>query len=636
MAIDAGVYGQFGHPTAELLDPFEMQRRKLAIANALAAQQIQGQQIQTGALDLQERQRAIASAEQTRNALRAWATGGAAPGGAPPADPAAAVPPGPGPGSVAWDPGAAAPAIAAAPPAAAPGGMPANTATGAASGPGAAPLSTEVPSIGSLINSGVDPIAAPGVQESFQKAAKETATIQDLRDKSNAAMNNYASHMASAAQKSGFNPGVLSAQLDHFASMGPQYAQSAQQIRQLFATDPERGKAFLTSLAGSTAEGRAAASREDEVAASTAKSGEETLDMQIKRGGGLLGSTKDKLSYSTAYNSLPPDVRKLYPSPENWTPATAAEARQRGMSGAEQVTTAQTAASSAETARHNKVEEGIRNLEASLSRQRLDWEKTGGASLDNPVYMQGVVDGTIQINPRDKNFAETEARAKALDPTWSADRFNNRKAYMQSVTSGALGRDLTSINQGLAHLGEYKAASDRVGVMGAVTPGAGMFSGDVRAFLNARDTSGHELTTMFNSGAGTQTETHQTQGNLNSWTQSARNEGVNQYAKLIAGRVRAVAKKHVSATGQPFPVDQFIDSSAIDFLKSQGVDVYKVAADESQSWLKSHDGGGGAPAAAGAAPPAAAAPRAPVVINGKPISEHSTDDLLRMLTAGAK
>jgi hypothetical protein len=50
---------------------------------------------------------------------------------------------------------------------------------------------------------------------------------------------------------------------------------------------------------------------------------------------------------------------------------------------------------------------------------------------------------------------------------------------------------------------------------------------------------------------------------------------VNQYAKLIGGRVRAVAKKHVSATGQAFPVDQFIDSSAIDFLKSQGVDVTK-------------------------------------------------------------
>jgi hypothetical protein len=72
---------------------------------------------------------------------------------------------------------------------------------------------------------------------------------------------------------------------------------------------------------------------------------------------------------------------------------------------------------------------------------------------------------------------------------------------MQSVTSGALGRDLTSINQGLAHLGEYKAASDRVGILGAVTPGAGMISGDVRAFMNARDTSGHELTTMFNSGS---------------------------------------------------------------------------------------------------------------------------------------
>lgn len=609
MAIEAGVYGLFGHPTTELLDPFELQRRRLSIQNALAAQQLQGQQIAGGALALDQQQRAIAQQEQTRNALRAYYLGGtpaAAPGADPgaPAPPAPALPAGPGPGSAAWDPAAAAPAIAAAPPAPAaappPGGAPPAAAAPAA-------LSTEVPSIASLIKAGVDPIAAAGVQESFQKAAKETADIQAARDKSSEAMNNYGSHMAAALVKSGFNPGVLASQLEHFASMGPQQAQSAQQIRQLFATDPERGKAFLTSLAGSTKEARDAAAREQEVASTAGKNNEETLDMQIKRGGGLLGSTRDKLSYTTAYNSLPADVRKLYTAPEDWTPATAAEARQRGMTGAEQVTTAQTAASAAEAARHNKVDEGIRALEASLSRQRLDWEKTGGASLDNPVYMQGVVDGTIQINPRDKNFAETEARAKAIDKTWSADRFNNRKAYMQSVTSGQLGRELTSINQGLAHAGEYKAASDRVGVVGAITPGAAMVSGDVRAFLNARDTVGHEFTTMFNQGSGTQSETHQTQQNLNSWTQSARNQGVNEYAKLISGRVRALAKKHTSATGEPFPVDQFIDSSAVDFLKSQGVDVYKVAADESASWLKSH-GGGGAPPAAGAAAPAAAAP----------------------------
>src|SRR4051794_16331423 len=109
MAIDAGVYGLFGHPTTELLDPFEQQRRGLAIQNALAAQQIQGQQIAGGALALDQQQRAIASADQTRNALRAYYTGGGAvPGGSPaPPDPTApALPAGPGPGSVAWDPGA--------------------------------------------------------------------------------------------------------------------------------------------------------------------------------------------------------------------------------------------------------------------------------------------------------------------------------------------------------------------------------------------------------------------------------------------------------------------------------------------------------------------------------------------------
>src|SRR4051812_28977418 len=146
MASDAGIYSLANRPTVELLDPFEIQRRRLSIQNALAAQQLQQQQIEGGALALDQQQRAIASADQTRNALRAYYTGGGAvPGGSPaPPDPTApALPAGPGPGSVAWDPGAASVPPAAPPPA--PGGAPAT----AAAAP--APLSTDVPSIGSLI-----------------------------------------------------------------------------------------------------------------------------------------------------------------------------------------------------------------------------------------------------------------------------------------------------------------------------------------------------------------------------------------------------------------------------------------------------------------------------------------------------
>jgi hypothetical protein len=118
----ANVFSLFNHPNVELLDPYELQRRKLSIANALAAQQIQQQQIQTGAIGLEQAQRDQAADAALRaamgggdpRAIRAGLPGPGvpAPAAAPPPPTPASLLPGAAPGSAAWSPGLAAPALA--------------------------------------------------------------------------------------------------------------------------------------------------------------------------------------------------------------------------------------------------------------------------------------------------------------------------------------------------------------------------------------------------------------------------------------------------------------------------------------------------------------------------------------------
>src|SRR3954469_18051985 len=67
MASDAGIYSLANRPTVELLDPFEIQRRRLAIQNALAAPQIQQQQAEQGSMALA----AARSEQSTEEAFRA-------------------------------------------------------------------------------------------------------------------------------------------------------------------------------------------------------------------------------------------------------------------------------------------------------------------------------------------------------------------------------------------------------------------------------------------------------------------------------------------------------------------------------------------------------------------------------------
>jgi PAB1-binding protein PBP1 len=185
MASDAGIYGLANRPTTEALDPFEIARRRLSIQNALAAQQIQQQQIQTGAIGLENAQRDQAA----EAAFRAQFMTPAAPGvpAVPNAlAPAAMLPAGPGPGSAAWSPAAASVLPA-------PGGMPVNGAPGADSGPGgmlaspapgAAPGATKTPAgvtLGDIPDSALYASfgsKAPGIIKARDEAAAAVATRQ--------------------------------------------------------------------------------------------------------------------------------------------------------------------------------------------------------------------------------------------------------------------------------------------------------------------------------------------------------------------------------------------------------------------------------------------------------------------------
>lgn len=617
MGADPNVFALFNHPSVELLDPFELQRRKLAVANALAAQQIQQQQIATGAIALQNAQRDQAADEAFRAAYgdpRGIRAGVPAPGvpvsnalaapGAPAGPPASVLPGSPGPGSSAWSPETASPALAAAPDV--PPAPAAGTPSAGPGEPSTAPHELPDQEILHLLGAskGYALITARNAarekQASYEKAAGEVESHD--RD--------YWGSLGYAVKAANYDPGVLRATISQAIAdkkqNTPQFQAligalrsgdgSAVQglVEQAIAASPEQQKALT--------ERTNAASRTAEVGNQTRKTDQELFTQRMSSAGQILSTTRSKAEWDDALSRIEDPKVKTEFSKIGWSPEAPARARQLGLTSEQQQTAAQAGVTAAEAARHNRVDEGIQSLRASLEKQRLNWEQGGGATVDNPVYMQGVIDGTIQLNPRDKNFAIVSAAAKKQDPTWSSDRYNNRMHYYQSVTSGALGRQLTSINQGLAHLGEYKAASDRVGFIGAAAPGLGKISGDVQALNDATDTTGHELTSMFAQGQGTEGQSHQTQQNLRSWSQDARNKGVNQYANLIGGRVRAVAKQHAAATGEAFPVDRFIDSAAVDFLKSQGVDVYKIADDESKSYLRSAGGGGAAPAPVPGAP----------------------------------
>src|SRR3954467_15745865 len=302
MASDAGIYSLANRPTVELLDPFEIQRRRMAIQNALAAQQIQQQQVEQGSMALEAARRDQAAEEAFRAQF---------------ANPQAA----------------AAPANAlAAPPAAgpAPAAPPAMVNTPAGISPVEVPDSALYATFGSK---------APGIIKARNEAATAVATRNQKLGEVREQDQKYWGSLAGAWEHSGFDPRMIPGMLQVAAGHGLGQTPEYQQFAQLAQAGDVDGLKRIASLA-ITPEIRKSIAETGAAAALTTGRQTENAQNELKNAGALLGSTRDKQTYTAAYNGLKPETRQYFPAPENWTKATADEARSRGMSAAEQSTAA--------------------------------------------------------------------------------------------------------------------------------------------------------------------------------------------------------------------------------------------------------------------------------------------------------
>jgi len=362
MASDAGIYSLANRPTVELLDPFEIQRRRMAIQNALAAQQIQQQQVEQGSMALEAARRDQA-AEEAFRAQFANPQAAAAPANALAAPPAGA---GPVPGDpFPWLANGAPPAAAPAPAGPAPAAPPAMVNTPAGVSPVEVPDSALYATFGSK---------APGIIKARNEAATAVATRNQKLGEVREQDQKYWGSLAGAWEHSGFDPRMIPGMLQVAAGHGLGQTPEFQQFAQLAQAGDVDGLKRIASLA-ITPEIRKSIAETGAAAALTTGRQTENAQNELKNAGALLGSTRDKQTYTAAYNGLKPETRQYFPAPENWTKATADEARSRGMSAAEQSTATLTAARDENTARHERVLEGIERTKAETARRQVEWDQ---------------------------------------------------------------------------------------------------------------------------------------------------------------------------------------------------------------------------------------------------------------------
>ena len=205
-----------------------------------------------------------------------------------------------------------------------------------------------------------------------------------------------------------------------------------------------------------------------------------------------------------------------------------------------------------------------------------------GQRFGDPDFMAGVARGEIAINPRDKDYKQISDQIKVLDPSWTGDRFANRQKYMQNLTSGPIGKTVTSLNNTLAHMGDLEDSSNAAGLNLV-----GTYSDTGNALSEAAKTAGSEIATTLKGSQATQGEVDSHISGFTGRTRGNRQAAINEDYKLIGGRIRSIAQQHSAATGEAFPVSQYLDGEAIQRLQSHGVDPFKIADEEAPNWMKS-------------------------------------------------
>ena len=597
MPIDTSIYDQLGRPAVPYVSPMDRQLKQIAIQNALAQGTLNNQAIQGGALTLQQQQMAM----QSRAALKSYLMGGASAPGAPqgPDGPApaqnvlAAAPP-----SLDTDPSMGGAPLPAAPP-------PAPGSAAAAPPPAAPPRARPaVPTLADLTHAGVDPSDAAGLIEQFQKIDKGAADIDKVHSDTAGLLQEQIANVADAALKSNMNPAVISGLVDHFSSMGPQYAAMASGlVQKLQGMAPADQRAYLTALANQpkTVEANAAAL----TAKSKAAEDQSLIDERKQTAGikavqnlsALLASAPNEKARDSIMAKADPATVAAGNFEAKWSPGIAARDRQIGLTSQEQVTTAEAAKRDAQTAANERA-----HLSIEQSRLAIEQNKAKGALGSLTANDQAIAGklATGDFNPallgRMPNKEAIVAGAISLNPNWTPQVYEVKKSFKDGSDSTAIG----GMARVLGHLESYAKNSADLGF--SPTAAVGMTDATAAQTRLGRDTSAisEEFGKLVKANALTQGEADRYEHALNSSREGIRSAAVDEITNLMKAQFESKFQKYKTGTGQVLPVDQFFDQHTQGLLQSHGAlpDGYVAP-------------GAPAPGPAPVAAPAAAAPPVP-------------------------
>ena len=539
-----------GNAPTPLLSPYERQIRQ----NALAQQ----------AIALHEQQQAAQDQAATRAGLQSFYNAQAQPGAPPPpqnalaaAAPAAAPA---GPTSVVKDPVTGVPL-----PSAAPYTPPPVQPQAAQAQPMPTPTVARprTPTVAELVNQFHVPVeSAQATVAAFQKVDQGAAELDKTHADAQKARGEYAgllqeqgANAADAIVKSGFNPGVVQHQLDHFRSLGPEASAQVDSLLSSTQGDPARFQALVQSMADAGKGNReanaavqtanahmltsqaTAAKDAAELPGIQADSTQKTVSVAANDLSNAMNS-KDYDARLAALKASDPELAKKFPAAGTWTAATRGQLVKMSLTGEQKTTADETATRDANTAANERTARGQEQQRIGIEQQRLVVQRLG-AGLDakgNPITASNANPTAVAIAGGKLDPASARAilrrdpglynQVLAVDPRFDEAKLENRYAFNKRLTDYSpteIGGQALALNKLVHHADLLYDTVDALRNHSLV-PGNQLYNavsttfGGVPAgnFDTVRDFVVHEAAKLAQGGVPNEADIKQSIKNLNS------------------------------------------------------------------------------------------------------------------------
>ncbi len=535
-------------------DPLAGYAKLQALKNGVVQQQIQQQQLQSGALDLQEKQKNIQDQQALSDAFKA------------------SYAPDPTTGKVSLDENALYRNMSSA-------------------------------GLGSKI---------PAVQKSIQDANEAAVKFKQTQTAANDAAQEYLGQQLLYVKDKKYDPDVFTSTVGAAISHGAIPPAEAAQLIQRFQQNPtpagvqalvdpflaasSKAQDILTKRATAlkdTAQGDAAAAAEQRV-----------KDQDFKNAYGSAGNPQAaaQIFAQAQANGVSPAVLSGAPPPAAWTPEAGQAFAAQTLTAKDAAEIAQRKADAAATAARDAATEADRKVTLQQGAQRVGLEAQNLA-LRNAEYQQKYGDVLTNMSAEQRTLAEKLAAGEmnpaqmgrmpdkekilagaiAINPAWTQATYDTKQAFTSPEHTQA--KNLGTISRIVGHIGQFEQNSQKMGFAPAYASGVNL-TGDQNVLNEDAHAIAGELEKLVSGGVGSVEQVREWQKALHSPSADARQKAVDGISQLIGSQYEGMNQTYKAAIGSDLPITKYVSPAGQAWMKAKGINVV-----------------GAPPAAAGAAIP---------------------------------